>query len=1158
MRSKQKHNDRPSVGLVFARVHRGASLSIWPVIADECARRGVNLFCFAGGQVGSMDPYETSRNAVYAVAAEAPLDGVLVWASALSGTGPESEIDRLVGEYRDIPAIGISAGVYGIPSVTIDFYSGMRAAVEHMLDVHGYSAVGFIRGPEKHPSAEDRYRAYLDLFRDRGMAADERLVTTPRDWDGGAEAVSELLDERGVVPGRELRALVVASDLLALKAMIALQGRGIRVPEDVAVIGMNDIIESRVASPPLSSVHAPFSELGAVGLSSLLDLMDGKAQPPERRLPTRLVVRRSCGCPAGAVHYEAGRAAEADTGSGERILSAVGLSAGTGSELLDPVLGSWRASLDRGDFSGFFDRLTELVDHLVRNRMDIAPWQAALAELKRSLGAQLSPGRRIDAESAIARARAILDEGAIREVNFRAWEENRRAEEMGELNHALLTALDMNRLSQILIPALTRFGIGSAYVCRYARENDFTEADLVFAFRDGEEVSDPALRFPVSDLVPKEKFPDRRLAYIVQPLYFHETPIGYVLLEIGPRSGVLYEELRNAISNALRTIILFARIESARAAAERSNLIKTRLLSNVSHELRAPVQQILRCIDRLSEKVGADDRDLRAIAVNAEHQRRLVGDLLDISRAEIDELDIRRELVDIEPAAREVFAEFAASANSGVEWSLEIPEKLPLIQVDPIRFRQILFNLLGNAAKFTEAGRIRLRLETEAPDIVITVADTGPGIPADRQAFVFEPFISSDSQRTGAGGVGLGLSITRHLVSLHFGTISAESRPGEGAVFRVRLPLPNLDGGALPSAPPPEGGCLLLVSADGPGEDLAAVAERNRLPIRRVSLEEAERGELENIDPAAIAWDLSAAGGAEWSLFRKIRQHPRLASRPFLLYGAAGLKEKTAGFLDKNAAEPTLSQAIMLCCPLDGDAPVLVADDDPAELEFLRGVVLKTVPGLEVIAAADGDEAWEAVRKRRPRLAVLDLMMPGLSGFDILDLMRADDASAKIPVLLRTNKVITAEDVRRLEERSRVLLQNKGVWTEEDLAAGISRVLYGGADRLPQPTSVVVKRAVAYLNEHYRSNITRWKLADAVNVSEYYLSRIFHGELGVTVWEYLTRLRIHRAKELLKASDESVAVVGEKVGFPDQAYFSRVFRKTTGTTPNAYRDSARR
>ncbi|MDP3177896.1 MAG: helix-turn-helix domain-containing protein, partial [Spirochaetaceae bacterium] len=241
--------------------------------------------------------------------------------------------------------------------------------------------------------------------------------------------------------------------------------------------------------------------------------------------------------------------------------------------------------------------------------------------------------------------------------------------------------------------------------------------------------------------------------------------------------------------------------------------------------------------------------------------------------------------------------------------------------------------------------------------------------------------------------------------------------------------------------------------------------------------------------------------------------------------------------------------------PPGDDEPVLVADDDEDALADMRAAVARALPGIEVVTARDGEKAWLAARSRPPRLAILDLMMPGATGTELVARFRSDERLRSVPILLMTNKVVSTEDLRAIEGYSRIALHNKGVWTEEDAAAGIAR-LAGGDPPLPAATSAVVKRCIAYMNRYFATAVTRWKLAEAVNVSEDYLSRIFRRELGITPWEYLSRLRVKRAKEFLAAGSESVALVGERVGFPDQAYFSRVFRKVAGMSPQAYRDTA--
>ena len=146
------------------------------------------------------------------------------------------------------------------------------------------------------------------------------------------------------------------------------------------------------------------------------------------------------------------------------------------------------------------------------------------------------------------------------------------------------------------------------------------------------------------------------------------------------------------------------------------------------------------------------------------------------------------------------------------------------------------------------------------------------------------------------------------------------------------------------------------------------------------------------------------------------------------------------------------------------------------------------------------------------------------------------------------------EDVKRLEKHYHVVIQSKGIWSETETASALHRAMFG-TDALPAHTSALVKRATAYLHENFSRALTRWEIAEAVGVSEDYLSRVFNRELGISPWEYLNRFRVLQAKTLLSQTDESIQSIARKVGFNDQSYFSRVFHKINGVSPQAYRES---
>jgi signal transduction histidine kinase/DNA-binding LacI/PurR family transcriptional regulator/AraC-like DNA-binding protein len=1158
------------VGLVLASLHTGASVAAWPAVADASERADVNLFCFPGGRIGLREGYEASRNSIYDLAGGAGLDGALIWASSLSGADTTESVDRFIDRYRDIPLASLSTGIVGVPVVTFDYYGGMREALTHAFTVHGYRRIAFIRGPDRHPGAQERYLAYLDGMREAGRESDPRLVSSPFPWDSGALAARELIDTRRLIPGADFEAIAASSDLMALGAVRELQSRGYRIPEDVAVFGMNNTIESRLSSPSLTTVDCPFAELGEIGLSMLLDLIERSErgeQPPKpeiKRLPTRLITRRSCGCrPRIRAEIETAASPESFDDHVRIIARAAGLSGRLERDWVRPLVEAWVSAVTGSTVAQmrFLDLFGRILDRAARMGIEIASWQNALSVLRQLPVHPCLNGVSTEAEELISQARILAAEAAERSQASRAWEIEKRDEALRDLDHELLVSFDTRDLSGILLERLPKLGIRSAFVCRYLDYGPEGRAVLTAGFRDDRLLShEGAGAFAAVDLLPPGVFPNRRLSYVVEPLFFHDTPIGYALFEIGNRSGVVYERLRDSVSNALRGALMFERIEEAREKAIRADRVKSRLLSNVTHELRTPVDIMLGGLKRLMENqtISAPSMiaELGRIRAGAELQKRLVDDLLDLSRAELDELDLNLEPLDPGPLLYSTFELFAAQARPEVEWRIVLPDRIPRVIADEFRFRQTLMNLLGNAAKFTKKGSITMSVEAAPPELRISVADTGPGIPEDNLPFIFEPFVSigPEGRREGdCRGAGLGLSIARHIAELHSGRIEVASEAGRGSVFTLVLPLPEEIESSQSDGDAKRGRILLVSSSQSVPPEIAAIAARRGLEVHRVEGPDdpTASGAADNV--AAIAWDSSSSGHEERMLFRRLRQNPVLASRPLIVFGSTA-----ASALVDRLHPHQIADSIVLCGPdtTSNTGPVVVADDDDRTLDSLRSLLAEAFPQSEILTASEGKEALEIICSRRPRLVVLDLVMPGLSGIDIIRHMRSDENLYTIPAILVTSKTITLDDVRAVEGKCRVVFHNKGLLSDEETAKE-AVCTASGETLLPPGTSTIVKKAVAYINAHYASPLTRWQVAQSVNASEDYLSRVFRRELGLTPWEYLTRLRIQRAKELLMSGADSVAVVGARVGFPDQAYFSRVFKKITGSTPQGFREGHR-
>lgn len=310
-------------------------------------------------------------------------------------------------------------------------------------------------------------------------------------------------------------------------------------------------------------------------------------------------------------------------------------------------------------------------------------------------------------------------------------------------------------------------------------------------------------RFP-----PDPYWPATRSRVIV-PIRQGTATIG--LLDLHSRKPIQHsstaliglQALANQLGIALRNSELYSDAIAARAEAERANQLKSRLLANISHEFRTPLNVIegySQAALTTPDVYGFDlpaalKKDLRHIYTSAEHLERLINDLLDLSRAEIGELEIYPKPIDPRAVVEETFEIMAGSnaTRTGVKWRLQLPETLPEVYADRARLRQIFLNLLSNAGKFTAEGHIRAGASAQEDSVHFWIEDTGRGIAPELQQRIFETFNTAELPQEPEQGIGLGLRVTHELVKAHGGRIWLDSMPGVGTTFHIALPVYRKD-----------------------------------------------------------------------------------------------------------------------------------------------------------------------------------------------------------------------------------------------------------------------------------------------------------------------------------------------------------------------------
>jgi signal transduction histidine kinase/CheY-like chemotaxis protein len=491
------------------------------------------------------------------------------------------------------------------------------------------------------------------------------------------------------------------------------------------------------------------------------------------------------------------------------------------------------------------------------------------------------------------------------------------------------------------------------------------------------------------------------------------------------------------------------RLREAKEAAEAASMAKSSFLANMSHELRTPLNAIIGYSEMLleeAEELGqpALKPDLDKIRGAGRHLLGLINDILDLSKIEAGKMDVFAEEFDAATMLNEVQATIEPLVGmNGNTLQVQSKPGLGAMYSDQVKVRQILFNLLSNAAKFTKEGRITLKARrlpgNERDQLEFRVSDTGIGMTTEQTARIFQAFSQADASTTRHyGGTGLGLAITRHFCRMLGGDVTVTSEPGKGSTFTITLPASLKDKEKVPelrqSASP--AGTVLVIDDERATHELL----ERELGARGYHVLHASGGReglrlVQETRPDAITLDIIMPELDGWTVLRELKADTELRDIPVILVTILGDKEMgytlgAADYLTKPIDTDALLRSLGRFLPFDRQSHVLIVDDDPATRDMLRRTVAKG--GWTTVEASDGREALAQLERATPAIVLLDLMMPEVDGFEVLEAMRVKEAWRQIPVIIITAKDLDREDLARLNGRAERVFQ-KGAYNRSEL-----------------------------------------------------------------------------------------------------------------------------
>lgn len=831
------NNGRKCIAVLSGPMTSYYQSSIVKGAIEVCKELDYNLLAYVGGPINNPDKSEQTRDTIFKHIDTDIVDGIIIPSGSHSRYISDSELDEFLNTCSSIPIVNISGYLDYTSNVIVDFTTGIEDLINHYIDVHHYTKIAIIRGPKKHPTSDLRTDIYKKVLKKRGIEVDDKLIIFADMMYSSAEyAISQLLD----VNRAACEAIITVNDNLANGIIKALNKRGYKVPDDIAVAGSMNSPICKHTHPRLTSIYEPVYDLGREAVRELHRQFEGGSCSYEIIVPSSLVIRESCGCGMRDVLH-----------SNDFNRSRVD------EEIFNTTISHCESILNKhGPIQGY-DTLYELYDYykeaiihsnstkLIRciksllettfNTDDLIFWLEIISEIKKGL-LQLGKYRSKDSyywdiyiqidmlkeKYNIFTCEAIKNEMSSTVDNFRLLISNLNADfDLGSAKELIMNTLELTDL----------------FITTY--DGSIERGNSVITAKDGKFIDLPKSErsFNTKALLPEALGPiDKRYSYLIFPLSYRIEATGYLILDYTYKIGLAYENMQVIISTVLKNENQIKQLEEAKKSLieyqehlediveERTLELKQSqkmliesekiaslggLVAGVAHQLNTPLGICVTLISHIKELTEELSKNLAGNTISRNNLKEFISNTIESSDIVLNNLyratsnidqfkevsvinsQDERRVFNLRTYIELVIDNYTSKVDiNGYNIILNCSKDI-MMNAYPGALSNILSQLITNSIDHGYLNRgygdIIISVVSHSDFIYLSVKDYGMGVNVDDKNSIFNPFFTTKSSQ---GKQGLGLNIVYNLVFQSFkGTIECISSEDDGTEFKITLPV---------------------------------------------------------------------------------------------------------------------------------------------------------------------------------------------------------------------------------------------------------------------------------------------------------------------------------------------------------------------------------